>query len=287
MTCGSLHPVAGPDVSSAIHFLLQFNWSLCYEVADPEYLVIVQQVTFSFIQDLPLSETTRTKQQPPSTSLENPRLSLTPERTFVPDLAIAANVSSTSLNLTQVKTGRGDTCLSSFVTDSKLLFESACNLRMKVLENLLISSQILTLSSLKNYTNEEYSFTNAVPHDAFRITPQQGIIYVWNSTALIADPVINEPLFVKVTDVNTGEEKMDFVNVTVVPRIVHQTDQKCGEFHKWRFVPFPFLQKWRHHFWPMSCRPIFDNHFKKTFSAKLQNPNDIHSALTQNLGNHR
>ena len=89
--------------------------------------------------------------------------------------------------------------------------------------------QILVLSTARNYTDKQYKLTYPVLYDLFRITPQQGIIYVWNSTALNVDLVAGRTLSITVQDNLTGQIDTDRVHVKIVNSVVLHKKDNCGE----------------------------------------------------------
>ena len=62
----------------------------------------------------------------------------------------------------------------------------------------------------------EYEFRDSVPYDLFRITSTQGIIYVWNSSALNADLVPSITLSIRILDNYTYRAYTDSVDVRIV-----------------------------------------------------------------------
>ena len=91
--------------------------------------------------------------------------------------------------------------------------------------------QILVLSTARNYTNKQYKLRNPVLYDLFRITRQQGIIYVWNSSALNVDLVASRTLSITIQDNLTGQNDTDTVHVKIVNSVVELPDDKniCGK----------------------------------------------------------
>ena len=72
---------------------------------------------------------------------------------------------------------------------------------------------------------------NPVLYDLFRITRQQGIIYVWNSTALNVGLVESRTLSILIQDNLTGENDTDTVHVKIVKSVADAPYDKniCGE----------------------------------------------------------
>ncbi len=91
--------------------------------------------------------------------------------------------------------------------------QNGCHVTHLTLHQVLIVSAELNLTAAPR----RYTLTSTPPHDVLRVTPRDGVVHVWNATALRdADLAARFTLHINVTYARGRTAEVTYVNVLVL-----------------------------------------------------------------------